>query len=285
MSAFTPHFQLSERSIVCYDQLVIPRGKSILSQNSMQNLTRGKFNGTMSENTRKDLRKKLSVYYDVMYQAGAKFRKEKKIFHPIVTLTLPATQNHDDNVIKRECLMRFIESVKYNYDLRFYYWVAEKQANANIHFHLLFDRFLPHEWVRSKWNERLEVLEYISAFEARHGHRNPNSTDIQAIRQLSKSSDYVTKYTSKVDQQGGIQGRLHGECDQLKLCKKYASELWSEMYVKLDQLVEQKVLKVKQLEKCWIYEGDIRQMMKKEMPRTLEKWNDYYCTIRNVFYN
>lgn len=251
----------------------------------MNNLSRGKYTGSMSENTRKDLRKKLSVYYDCMYQAGAAYRKKKQIFHPIVTLTLPSTQNHTDNEIKRECLMRFIESLKYNFNIRFFYWVAEKQANANIHFHVLIDRYIPHEFIRSKWNERLEKLEYISAFEAKHGHRNPNTIDIQAIRELSKSSDYVTKYTSKADQQGGIQGRLHGECDQLKLCKKYASEVWSEMNVKLNELAESGLLKVKQLEHCWIYEGNIRQMMKREMPQTLQKWNDHYATIRNVFYD
>jgi hypothetical protein len=284
MSAYIPFFQLSESTIICYDQFQLQRGKNALSPISAQNLTRGVFKGSMSENTRKDLRKKLSVYYDCMYQAGQKYRAKKQIFHPILTLTLPATQAHSDNEIKRECLGRFIESLKYNFDVRFFYWVAEKQLNSNLHFHILIDRFIDHTWVREKWNSQLAKLDYIQRFESKHGHANPNSTDIQAIRNLSKSSDYVTKYTSKADQQGGIQGRLHGESDILKNCKKYSSEIWSEMNQKLDYLVEKGLLELKQLDHCWVYKGDIRKMMKKEMPKTLQRWNDHYASIRTAFY-
>lgn len=284
MSAFTSYFSLTESTIICYDQFLMPRGKNALSAISAQNLTRGVFRGSMSENTRKDLRKKLSVYYDMMYNAGQKYRAKKKIFHPIVTLTLPATQAHSDNEIKRECLGRFIESLKYNFDVRFFYWIAEKQLNSNLHFHVLIDRFVDHEWVREKWNSQLAKLDYIQRFESKHGHANPNSTDIQAIRNLSKSSDYVTKYTSKADQQGGIAGRLHGECDLLKSCAKFKEGIWSEMTQKLDWLVENGLLELRQMEHCWVYKGDIRRIMKKEMPKTLVRWNDYYASIRDAFY-
>jgi hypothetical protein len=239
----------------------------------------------MSGHTRSDLRKKLQVYYDALYIAGNEYRKEKKVFHPIVTLTLPSTQMHTDKEIKREALMRFVEKLKYNFDVRFYYWVAEKQLNQNIHFHLLIDRFIDHKYVRDKWNERLDNMGYIRAFYDKHGHKNPNSTDIQAIKSLVHSSDYVTKYTSKVDQQGGIEGRLHGECDLLKECKRYKELEWSELREKLFFLVEKKILKVKRLEHCTIFEGDIRRIMAGHMPKTLKRWNEDRMTLVSRFYN
>lgn len=239
----------------------------------------------MSVKTRSDLRKKLQVYYDAMYQVGSRYRKERKIFHPIITLTLPATQSHSDNEIKRSCLMRFLESLKYNYDVRFYYWVAEKQLNGNIHFHVLIDRYVDHVQIRTRWNDRLETLGYISAFESKGLGRNPNSTDIQAIRNLSRSSDYVTKYTSKADQQGGIQGRLHGECDLLRECVRYKEIVWSELNDKLSELAKLKILKVKRLDSCVIYEGDIRRIMAGHMPLTLKRWNEAVHALGSRFYD
>lgn len=181
--------------------------------------------------------------------------------------------------------MRFVESLKYNYDVRFYYWVAEKQLNGNIHFHVLIDRFINHVQIRTRWNDRLETLGYISAFEAKGLGRNPNSTDIQAIRNLAKSSDYVTKYTSKADQQGGILGRLHGECDLLKECVRYKEIVWSELNDKLQELERAKILKVKRLDNCVIYEGDIRRIMAGHMPLTLKRWNEATFALCSRFYD
>lgn len=285
MTQNIPYSQFSPNAIVLYEEYMHHRGKT--SENPFKTINEKgrKYNSQMSKSTREQLRKRLSVYYDCMYTIGQDFRKQNKIFHPILTLTLPARQNHTDNEIKRSCLTRFVERIRYNYDVRFYYWVAEKQKNGNIHFHVLLDRFIPHNEVREIWNTRLETLNYISDFESKHGHRNPNSTDIQAIRNLAKSSDYVTKYTSKCDQSGGIEGRLHGECDLLKQCARYKEVVWSEMFDKLEALAKRKVLEKKQLDKCWVYTGDIRRMMQKHMPYTLKSWDEYNRSIAELFYN
>jgi hypothetical protein len=124
----------------------------------------------------------------------------------------------------------------------FYYWVAEKQQNGNIHFHILTDKFVDWKWIRKAWNTRLETLGYISEFKAKHGHNNPNSTDVEDIRSLAKSAVYVTKYTTKIDQQGKIQGRLHGECDLLKLCAKVSTKMRDEFQKQLDYLVQYNAL-------------------------------------------
>ena len=284
MSAWKPVFTLSANTIVCYDEFQLERRKNVLSSKNEANLTRGVFKGYMSEKTRADLRKKLSVYYECMYSVGKRYRDEKKIFHPIVTLTLPSVQVHDDNTIKRELLMRWVEKIRYHFDIRFYYWVAEKQVNQNIHFHLLLDRFIPHEKVREYWNHELAKLGYIRRFEEKYGHANPNSTDIEAIRNLSRSSDYVTKYTSKLDQQGGILGRLHGECDGLKRCRKFKEEIWSELFVKLEWLESKGLLEKKERDSFVCYVGDIRRIFKRECPFTYKRWLAYQREIAESFY-
>lgn len=285
MASGMPVFQLSNNAIICYEEFQVTGGKRGKNPLSASNLTRGVTKGIMSEKTRSTLKKRIQTYYDAMNVCGRKFLSDKKIAHPIVTLTLPSAQAHTDNEIKRECLMRWVEAAKYNYDVRFFYWVAEKQKNDNIHFHVLLDRYIPHEWVRDKWNDRVEHLGYVSTFESRHGHRNPNSTDIQAIKSLLHSSDYVTKYTTKVDQQGLIQGRLHGECDRLKQCTRYKEEMFSDMYQKLFELGHKKVLNMKRLDGCVVFKGNIRRVMAGHMPKTLERWNDYLHDLGTSFYN
>lgn len=284
MSAWRPVFTLSASTIICYDEFQLERRKNVLQSKNTANLTRGQFNGFMSEKTRSDLRKKLLVYYESMYSVGKAYREKKKIFHPIVTLTLPAEQKHTDNEIKRELLSRWVDKIKYNYDVRFYYWVAEKQLNQNIHFHVLLDRFIPHEMVRQLWNAQLTQLGYIRMFAEKHGHDNPNSTDIQAIRNLSRSSDYVTKYTSKVEQQGGIIGRLHGECDALKKCVKFKEEIWSELGSKLDWCESQGLLEKKIRDNFVCYVGDIRKVFKSECPNTYKRWLAQQREVAEVFY-
>lgn len=284
MSAWKSVFAMSATSIVCYDEFQLERKKNVLSAKNTANLTRGVFKGQISEKTRSELRKRLSCYYESMYSVGKKYRDEKKIFHPIVTLTLPAIQQHSDNEIKRELLSRFVERVKYSYDVRFYYWVAEKQKNQNIHFHLLIDRFIPHEMVRTIWNERLATLGYIRRFAEIHNHENPNSTDIQAIRNLARSSDYVTKYTSKVDQQGGIEGRLHGESDILRTLKKFKEDLWSDLYCKLEWIESQGLLEKKTFDNFVCYVGDVRKVFKRECPYTYKRYLSYQREVAERFY-
>lgn len=275
---------MSATSIVCYDEFQLPRKKNVLSSKNEANLTRGIYKGEISEKTRKDLKRKLSCYYESMYSMGQTWRQEKNIFHPIITLTLPSKQVHSDNQLKRDCLTRFVERVKYNYDVRFYYWVAEKQLNSNIHFHLLVDRFIPHEKVREYWNHELTKLGYIRSFEEKHGHVNPNSTDIQAIRDLARSSDYVTKYTTKLDQQGKIEGRLHGESDILRSVKKFKEEVWSELYVQLQWLVDKGLLKEKRGDSYLCYVGDIRKVFKKHCPLTFKRYQHHQREIAALFY-
>lgn len=282
---FPPVYSISSGSIVRYYEYPSRAKKLLKSQNSLNNLTKAYSKKEMSENTRSQLRKRLSVYYDSMFEMGAKWRKDKNICHPIITLTLPSVQVHSDNEIKRDCLMRFVELLKKTWSVRFYYWVAEKQQNKNIHFHILIDRFVDHKWIRTTWNNRLELLGYIDAFEKKHGHRSPNSTDIEMIRNLSKSADYVTKYTTKLDQQGGIDGRLHGESDILRSVQKLREYACHEMDEKIREWIQRENYRFYEHEHCVAIYGNIRKVLKEECPKHYKAYQSHCQNIANLFYN
>ena len=242
-------------------------------------------NGSMSENTRREIKKRLGCYFDAVASLNPMTRKKLNILNCIITLTLPSEQEHNDNTIKRECLTRFIERAVNNFNIKFYYWVAEKQQNGNIHFHLLVDRFIEWRWVRDTWNNRIEKLGYVSKFELKHGHRDPNTTDIEVIKNLKKTSDYVSKYTTKIDQQGGIEGRLHGECDKLNKLKKFSFEYDSTTLQAFNFGIDNNVMEYHALEYCEIYKCNTEQVLKQWLPNTYKQLQQHRKNIIQEFYS
>jgi hypothetical protein len=160
-----------------------------------------------------------------------------------VTLTLPSSQIHSDNVIKEKCLNQFLIECHRRWHVKNYLWRAEKQGNGNIHFHVLVDKFIPWNELRSTWNRITNKLGYVDRYrdQMRDFHNggfklrndllatwayknqikayqegkandwnNPNSTDIHSIKKVSNIQKYITKYATKESQTSGLVGRLWG---------------------------------------------------------------------------
>lgn len=282
---FPPIYTIASDSISRFYEYPARSKKLVQSEKSRQNLDIAKNTGSISYTTRKTLRKKLQAYFDCMYSVGSYYRKKHNILHVIVTLTLCSTQVHSDNEIKKECLGRWLPLVQSKYKIVFYYWIAEKQKNGNIHFHILTDRFLDQRWVRSSWNARLEKLGYLDSFEAKNGHREPNSTDIQAIKSLAHSSAYVTKYTSKADQQGDLQGRLWGCSDTFRDFDKYKMYGSHDYDLKFSEWIDSGKVKVFEHEHCVAFFGNVRELIRRECPALHKKMYDHYKLKANQLYD
>lgn len=142
-------------------------------------------------------------------------RIANKVRPVFLTLTLPSEQNHTDNVIKRECLMPFLQTIKRKFKVVNYLWIAENQKNGNIHFHVIIDRYIPKAQVQYEWNNQLAPLGYIAAFTAKHGSQNPPTTHIESVRNNHKVTSYLTKYITK-HESSYIEGRLYGKSKGLE---------------------------------------------------------------------
>ncbi len=149
-----------------------------------------------------------------------------------MTLTLPSLQVNTDKEIKETCLNQFLTELRTNYNIDQYVWRAEKQENGNIHFHLLVDKFIPHEDIRRRWNRIIDKFGYVEQYrkkfagltfrefiqlmptQEKKGHRttdrirqyqrgnetnwsSPNSTDIQRLKHVKNAARYISKYVSK----------------------------------------------------------------------------------------
>lgn len=149
-----------------------------------------------------------------------------------ITLTLPSPQDKiTDKQLKKECLDNFIKRMRRQCKLNNYVWRAERQKNGNLHFHMITDTYLHLEKIRNHWNAVLSKFDFIDKFEQKHGHRNPNSTDVHAVWKVKNLTQYFIKYMSKDNPgQDVVEGKLWDCSKNLKTKKNCEVILESENY-------------------------------------------------------
>jgi hypothetical protein len=167
--------------------------------NSQLNLVEGQKVGSSGHIQAKGKRK-IDQYINTWVTAVLHYQRVHKIPYwrvrnrlAFITLTLPAKQKHNDREIKK-CLTRWLDrQLIRKKGVKTFLWVAEAQANGNIHFHILADRFIEYQFIRDSWNREIESLGYFTASTS----DNPNSTDIHALSKIRNPSAYIVKYATK----------------------------------------------------------------------------------------
>lgn len=163
-------------------------------------LSNNDHNGKISYKANKRIERALSW---LLYMAKSKrvydaeLQKSFTFKINFITLTLPVAQQHTDQEIKNRCLNNFLAVCRKSVGLTNYMWRAEAQSNGNIHFHLVTDKYIHYLDVRKWWNQSLQLLGYIDKFEAKHKHRDPNSTDVHSVKHVRKLVSYLSKYFAK----------------------------------------------------------------------------------------
>jgi hypothetical protein len=194
----------------------------------------------MSDNTKRQLKRHLTAWKDSICAYNKKMKKvvtkwkRKMVF---ITLTLSSKQMHTDNEIKREVLDKFITYLKRDTGVKYYFWKAESQKNGNIHFHLIVDHYVDHKKIREIWNTCQERLLYISEFEKKYKHRNPNSTDVRIVDNPKIAYSYMMKYVLKNEDVRKINGRIWGMSDKLREIDVYSCVLTSKVDKMYDELL------------------------------------------------
>jgi hypothetical protein len=199
-----------------------------VSESSKENLKDNKVKGYMSLKTSKLLKDTLNNWLSTIY-AEMELKKESKYmlykYLTFVTLTLPAWQIHTDYYVKRHMLNGFFKKLKRYTKRRNWIYCCEAQKNGNIHFHIVLDGMLHYSCIRGIWNSVLDTHGYIDRFEKRHGHRDPNSTDIHSFKKINNVGKYMTKYMTKESAAHLIEGRLWGCTDNLRKIIPYRDDI------------------------------------------------------------
>lgn len=232
------------------------------------NLEKKTYNGYMSKNTKSYVTKILdlwymtSKYWNRYYSRSNQASKKKLTF---VTLTLPSKQRHTDNEIKRKCLNFFIIASQRSGIFDHYFWRAEKQANGNIHFHLLVDRFIPMEILQKCWCKAVNVLGYVDEYQIKFGEKLPPCTHIAEIPTNQNIIDYVVKYVGKNESDQKVEGRIWGMSDQLRNLLAPCKIVDNSTMSQINKFVKDDCKNVYQDENCTVVRIDFCDRQKYEM--------------------
>lgn len=219
------------------------------------NFEKKEYNGYMSPATRRYVTKVLDTWflavkhYNSHHSTSSSWSKKKLTF---VTLTLPATQQHTDNEVKRNMLNVFITKCVRLGFFTHYFWRAESQLNGNIHFHLIVDKYLNIKALQSMWINVLSPFGYIDSFEMLHGHRTPPCTHVAVIPPNCSIVDYVTKYVGKNGEGRKIGGRIWGMSDKLRDMLTASDVLDTEIEAKISKFVTDDQKNVYISDNCYV---------------------------------
>jgi hypothetical protein len=109
-------------------------------------------------------------------------------------------------------LNKFLTAIRSEFSGVQYLWVAERQENGNIHFHIILNKRLPVKrwngmWVlqqynsgltgKNKYGEVISMAEINDRFSAGTIGKVLNPLDVKPVRSIGGLSGYLTKYITK----------------------------------------------------------------------------------------
>ena len=208
-----------------------------VKQRSLDNLSTKYAGKGMSQSARERVKRTVANWSVGVLASQRIWQKNKgckRRYFIMMTLTLPSKQVESDEEVKRKYLNAWLQKLcRFQPDIH-YLWVAETQANGNIHFHVVADKWVDFRWVQRSWNETLENGTYIDTFAAKFGHRNPPSTKVTGQKNMKDPALYITKYISKDEGRRVVDGHCWYCCDKLKELERVA---WSYAYEIEDEIV------------------------------------------------
>lgn len=164
-----------------------------------------RYSGELTPSARKKLKSACEILFALAKVKKAVSHKSGKEFSfriALITLTLSAPQSHfSDRDIKKLLLEPFLRHFRTR-GLFNYVWKAERQRNGNVHFHILTDAYFDKTDLKNYWNKLQAGQGFIETFYRKHGHRQPNSTDVKAVRSQEGMKSYMLKYMLKNPDKG-----------------------------------------------------------------------------------
>ncbi len=226
-----------------------------------------------------------------------------------VTLTLPATQQHDDRFFKRLLCTWFLPLLRRRHGVKNYLWRAETQRNGSIHFHLLIDVPIPHHQLRTAWNACIEPHGYIDRYRAAQQEHhatgftprpelfehwtplrqeaaylagvasnwaNPNTTDIHRLTNVKNVVAYIAKYVTKNSNTRLIEGRLWGCSDELRNIQPFEMGHDSSLLITLQHEVERGTAEAHKGDGWVFYSCDVAAILQDVDPTALQRFEVHW---------
>lgn len=297
----------------------IPRETPSISNISLENLKKKRPINELSPNARKRLQRAVNwlVYLSEPRKEKVTQRKSVNNFRvAFITLHLPSQQKHPHGEIIQRSLNNFLTVIRKNHQVSNYVWRAELQQNGNLHFHILVDKVIHHKLIRQYWNQSIELLGYVSAYQEKFSkltlqeylqlrkvndyksikkakkayHKGietnwsqPNSTDVHSLRNVKNAAAYVSKYVTKSKPESPTteyEESLKLLKGRLWFCSQSISRLKS---VIINETVEtlHKFRKLTELENVYCFEGDYFTFLSFDFSNV---FNDFVDDLRSLLF-
>jgi hypothetical protein len=166
----------------------------------LQNFEKERESNLMSIGSSKKLKKAINwmAYLSRDKKVFVKeINKRVKFQLSFITLTLPSTQIHTDQEIKKAALVPFLQWLRDRYNVKKYVWKAEIQKNGNIHFHITMDKFIHYSTLRNQWIRNINSLGYVDRYREESGKHTPPCTEIKAVKKVKNIAAYLAAYMSE----------------------------------------------------------------------------------------
>jgi hypothetical protein len=243
--------KIKSNSVVCYRDTTGRQATGLQLEVLSTNWKRVDYSGNISNQTRRKLVNMLSVWSDSIYAYNRCFgllNSFDAVSLKFLTLTISKATNKGDNEVKRILLVPFIQTLIRKYGITHYFWRAEAQANGNIHFHLIIDKYVDKSEVNFAW----DMAQFVAGITEsaplwREKYQSPSSR-IESCKSTGHVEAYVVKYCLKDEKHRKIEGRVWGCSDSLRELKQVS-------YLTCIEVVEE-FTKMVNSTKCEVFEGD-----------------------------
>lgn len=216
------------------------KNKSLLNPIQKENLRKNYKSKDITKGSIKRLKRaigNLVAISPVQKIVNPVIKREQKFRLTFITLTLSAPQGSiTDHEITNLILKPFLKEMRRRKWFDSYIWKAEKQENGNIHYHITTNKFLHYSNLKYIWNKFQNKLGYVDEFEKKHGHRQPNSTDIHATYNIRNLQNYLVKYLTKKNKAGLEVTSKKWDCStnlkrkescEIEICKEIRKATWT----------------------------------------------------------
>jgi hypothetical protein len=226
--------------------------------------------------------KSVKVFKDIKRPNGDMVKKPYQLKFRInfITLTLSAPQGAvTDRQIYNICFKPFLDAMRYRCPDVSYVWKAEVQRNGNIHFHITTNQYFDYRWVRSNWNKHQAKLGFIKSFAEKHGHTDPNSTDIKTVRQDGDLGAYMAKYICKKEAKKRTLGIKVWDCSSnLKFKEIRNLPICNEVNEWIDSLKRSEKVQVFRTEQAIILQSPTDWVIS-ELPESIRELHKQYIGL------
>lgn len=168
------------------------------------------------------------------------------------TLTISDECKWSADVCYTNLLKPFLRIMKEKHGVRKYIWKYEYQKRGNVHYHVTWDEFVAYDKIRNAWNKIQHTHHLTDKYALRHGHFNPNSTDIHKVWHIENIQAYLGKYLRKEGGAGANDKGKVWDCSVDLKRKRFSSEFVWENNDRLEELIGRKEASVIHGENCTI---------------------------------